>query len=156
MSADLEREAAEATHEHACSLLRMGLRPTAATERGDHYTLGYLAAATLREKEIEELRAKLVQQAHDYRAQVVFWGENADQRTAEIATLRARVAEMSSQLTEAKSAIRWMHGYDEPGTEAFPICPEYKRYAWRGVARQQFAIVRDACAEPIPAPETKP
>jgi rhamnogalacturonyl hydrolase YesR len=63
---------------------------------------------------------------------------------------------VSAQLTEAKSAIRWMHGYDEPGTEAFPICPEGKRYAWRGVSWQQFSIVREACAEQIPAPETKP
>lgn len=76
-------------------------------------------------------------------------------RDAEIATLRARVAAVSAQLTEAKSAIRWMHGYDEPGTEAFPICPEGKRYAWRGVSWQQFSIVREACAEQIPAPETK-
>lgn len=153
MSADLEREAREAAEAIA----------------GDTYARGsiywdrcvtdcsraFIAAATLREKEIEELRSKLVQQAHDYRAQVIFWGENADQRTAEIATLRARVAAVSAQLTEAKSAIRWMHGYDEPGTEAFPICPEGKRYAWRGVSWQQFSIVREACAEQIPAPETK-
>ena len=56
---DLEREAREAKHEHSCSLLRMGLRPTAAIERGYHYELGYLAAATAREKEIEELRRVL-------------------------------------------------------------------------------------------------
>ena len=56
---DLEWEAREAKHEHSCSLLRMGLRPTAAIERGYHYELGYLAAATAREKEIEELRRVL-------------------------------------------------------------------------------------------------
>lgn len=163
MTTDLEREAREAaeafypegqrylTEEGTRIVLRYG---TALESARSTYIYGYLAAATLREKEVEELRAKLVQQAHDYRAQVVFWGENADQRTAEIAILRARVAEASSQLTEAKSAIRWMHGYDEPGTEAFPICHEYKRYAWRGVARKQFAIVREACAEPIPVPKT--
>lgn len=69
-------------------------------------------------------------------------------REQEIERLRAK-------LDEAKSAIRWMHGYDEPGTEDFPFCPEGKRFAWRSVARQQFAIVREACAEPIPLPETK-
>lgn len=60
----------------------------------------------------------------------------------EIASLRAK-------LDAAKAAIRWMHGYDEPGTEDFPICPEGKRFAWRVVARQQFAIVREACADPL-------
>ena len=70
----------------------------------------------------------------------------ATARDKEIVGLRAK-------LTEAKAAIRWMHGYDEPGTEDFPICPEGKRYAWRGVSRQQFAIVREACSEPIPLPE---
>ena len=69
-------------------------------------------------------------------------------RDQEIERLRAK-------LDEAKSAIRWMHGYDEPGTEDFPFCPEGKRFAWRSVARQQFAIVREACAEPIPLPEPK-
>lgn len=70
----------------------------------------------------------------------------ATARDKEVVGLRAK-------LTEAKAAIRWMHGYDEPGTEDFPICPEGKRYAWRGVSRQQFAIVREACSEPIPLPE---
>lgn len=71
-----------------------------------------------------------------------------DEYEQEIERLRAK-------LDEAKSAIRWMHGYDEPGTEDFPFCPEGKRFAWRSVARQQFAIVREACAEPIPLPEPK-
>ena len=49
-------------------------------------------------EEVVALRASLVQQAHDYRAQVVFWGDNADQRTAEVASLRARVEELKGMV----------------------------------------------------------
>jgi len=117
---DLEREAREAAREKvsACFGEQHLVEPLDlnAQRAIKAATYSYLAAAALREQEIERLRAKL---------------------------------------DEAKSAIRWMHGYDEPGTEDFPFCPEGKRFAWRSVARQQFAIVREACAEPIPLPEPK-
>lgn len=113
---DMGREAREAAKK-----LWLGLDPFPIMARSA-FVDGYLAAAAPREQEIERLRARvvevtaqrdafmdsreevvalrasLVQQAHDYRAQVVFWGENADQRTAEVASLRARVKELEGMV----------------------------------------------------------
>jgi len=143
---DLEREAREAAEVYrvACGLGTVGSGQL--THEAIGYAQGFYDAAAPREQELRRLRLLAEEQLTTLRklkAEML-----SDTRDQEIERLRAK-------LDEAKSAIRWMHGYDEPGTEDFPFCPEGKRFAWRSVARQQFAIVREACAEPIPLPETK-
>ena len=145
---DLEREAREESKSFAKRTFESGIAvdmgQIGASERGFYF--GFKAAAAPREQELRRLRLLAEEQLTALRklkAEIL-----SDTRDSEIERLRVK-------LDEAKSAIRWMHGYDEPGTEDFPFCPEGKRFAWRSVARQQFAIVREACAEPIPLPETK-
>lgn len=54
---------------------------------------------------IKEMEERLVQQAHDYRAQVVFWGDNADDRTKEIKALRVGVTDLIDALLNAAEII---------------------------------------------------
>lgn len=104
MSADLERKVREAA-EQALDKKRSLLEWTDnAYLYGDGYRDGYLAAATLREEEIEELRAEV----NDWRESAKkAAGEPCGDEAhcacvpllrAEIATLRARVAELEGMV----------------------------------------------------------
>jgi len=124
MSADLEREAREAAllstpmgtryDEDLCCYDNDSLR--------DEFVLGYLAAATLREKEIEKLRAgcrRMEWDSAEAMALVLAHEGKIATQDAEIATLRARVAELSAKLEavpveEMKAIVEWELGLDYP------------------------------------------
>jgi hypothetical protein len=167
MSDALQKEAREAIRPHVAkrAAAHEQVYGTAMTMTEEDaccadFRVGYLAAATAREKEIEELRAKLVQQAHDYRAQVVFWGENADQRAAEIATLRARVEGMEKVANLADSIAHEFEvavesrnpvgGMSVPPTGDFISCAKLPS----AVGRMRWWAREIRKAQPIPAAET--
>ncbi len=108
MSADLERKVREAA-EQALDKKRSLLEWTDnAYLYGDGYRDGYLAAATLREEGYKEAFLLAAAQAN-------MIGE----LEFEIATLRARVAELSAKLEavpveEMKAIVEWELGLDYP------------------------------------------
>ena len=152
MNTDIEREAREAAllstpmgtryDEDLCCYDNDSLR--------DEFVLGYLAAATLREKEIEKLRALLEKLQKDAALYAEYVRRNPpvgmrDETEREIATLRARVEELEGMVpkwADANEAPRledlgWLRAYDDK-------CGDDPRM-WL------MCMV-----PPIPVPETKP
>ena len=68
--------------------------PAEQARSADWFAPRLFAALAAKDEEIAAMHAKLVRQAHDHRAQVVFWGDIADCDSAEIAALRAKLAAM--------------------------------------------------------------
>ena len=145
MSADLEREAREAAVGRYTSVPDWASLGAAKQwelqDRERHFEYGYIAAATLREKEIAYLsdaRSRELQVLVKYLRQI-------KERDAEIATLRARVEELEGMVpkwADANEAPRledlgWLRAYDDK-------CGDDPRM-WLM-----------CMAPPIPVPETKP
>jgi hypothetical protein len=63
---------------------------------------------------------------------------------ANFRTAMKRLDAANAALREARAAIRWMHGYDEPNLPAFPVGG--KPYGWRRVS-SEFPAVRAAMEE---------
>lgn len=130
MSADLEREAREAA-EQALDKKRSLLEWTDnAYLYGDGYRDGYLAAATLREEEIEGQR-------HFFNL-----------ATEEIATMRARVAELETELAAARD------NFDTAREEILHL--DANDGLDNDAVNVVLGILDDTFSTPIPAPETKP
>lgn len=104
------------------------------------------AEIAAKDEELAAMQAKLVQQAHDYRAQVVFWGENADERSTKIAALRAKLAE-----AEAKAA-KWVT--DDEKARLMPLGyvfgPEMVWHRGPGMIEAQWHWLM---VPPVPLPE---
>ena len=137
MSADLEREAREAAEAAADSLGAMGAWETADGRRDrpgvrfnftEAFRGGYLAAATLREKEIEGQR-------HFFNL-----------ATEEIATLRARVAELEMVVANYLPVC-----IGDCGCEG-----SLAGCAILGDDPEASAIAESVAAKMVPPPETKP
>lgn len=62
----------------------------------------------------------------------------------EAAINAAEITDLRQEVGNLQRAIRWYHGYDEPGTSSFPLCLDGPRYGWRSVARSEFPCVRRA------------
>jgi hypothetical protein len=164
VSADLEREAREAAVGRYTSVPDWASLGAAKQwelqDRERHFEYGYLAAATLREEEIEELRAEV----NDWRESAKkAAGEPCGDEAhcacvpllrAEIATLRARVAVLWGMVP------RWVvadTGYPVKGTEFERLYSS----GWRVVQMKDhcpYHSLTRLClmAPPIPVPETKP
>lgn len=154
MSADLEREAREAAVGRYTSVPDWASLGAAKQwelqDRERHFEYGYIAAATLREKEIGELRALLEKLQKDAALYAEYVRRNPpvgmrDETEREIATLRARVEELEGMVpkwADANEAPRledlgWLRAYDDK-------CGDDPRM-WL------MCMV-----PPIPVPETKP
>ena len=125
----LEEEAREAAERYreSCSLDAVGERQLHDEVIG--YGNGYLAAATAREKEIEELRAgcrRMEWDSAEAMALVLAHEGKIATQDAEIATLRARVAELSAKLEavpgeEMKAIVEWELVLDYPSEASSAI-----------------------------------
>ena len=140
MSADLERKVREAA-EQALDKKRSLLEWTDnAYLYGDGYRDGYLAAATLREKEIAAKDFEIERISKLLVATVT----DADK---EIATLRARVAELEGMVPKWVLAITRGE------------CGRLLDLGWRSM-RSVWSVQNDCSmllmVPPIPVPETKP
>ena len=62
----------------------------------------------------------------------------------EAAINAAEITDLRQEVGNLQRAIRWYHGYDEPGTSSFPLCLDGPRCGWRSVARSEFPCVRRA------------
>ena len=161
MSADLEREAREAAVGRYTSVPDWASLGAAKQwelqDRERHFEYGYIAAATLREKEIAYLsdaRSRELQVLVKYLRQI-------KERDAEIATLRARVAELELEVEitarEALDRIAELEGmvpkwvWDD---EEFAL----KEVGWRCVGSKWVGshTAHYMTPPPIPVPETKP
>ncbi|MCC7112144.1 MAG: hypothetical protein IT382_22815 [Deltaproteobacteria bacterium] len=160
MTTDLEREARGKSKYFAKRAFESGLitadmEQINASERCFYF--GYLAAATLREKEIEELKARNTELHIQNRMMYLqnFGTVEAGQEK-EIATLRARVATVEGMLKEDRSELTefcWLSTSDPDWSEV------NKSKGWERTAVSH--VTRDGrfhlfvAIPPIPVPETK-
>ena len=164
MSADLERKAREAA-EGLVPNKGYGYKAVRDAVREDGFVMGYKVAATLREKEIEELK-KACQQwewnsAESMALVLAHEGKIATQ-TAEIATLRARVEGMEKVANLADSIAHEFEvavesrnpvgGMSVPPSGDFISCAQLPS----AVGRMRWWAREIRKAQPIPVPETKP
>lgn len=173
MTNKIEAAAREAAREHRKETERHYYTDNERCTKQISFELGYLAGHASRDEEVgalqarvaevtaqrdafmdsrEEvvaLRARLVQQAIDYRNQVVFWGENADERSAEIAALRQKLAEAEGR------AAKWVG--EEEHTRMLALgwtCgPEAVWHRGPGMVEAAWHYLM---VPPAPLPETKP
>ncbi len=147
MTTDLERGAREAVRPYVANRLLghekvYGTKMSMAQEDNccTDFRTGYLAAATLREKEIEELRQKL----DTARRAIDAYVADEDDFSAEIATLQARVAELEGMVPKWYTIREWNERFNK-GFDR-----EYVPKFFNGPSLWLMCPV-----PPIPVPETK-